>query len=120
MKTELDPVMQRSVRSGFTLIEIMFVVTIIAILASVAIPSFVRAIETARARTCALNLKGIDGAKVQWAAENKKPLEAVPADEDLFGPGRFLEHKPDCPSSGTYTLKAVEEKCTCSVRNHVH
>src|SRR5262245_12000951 len=107
----------RTVRA-FTLIEIMIVVAIIGILAGIAIPAFRQSIDTTRVRACALNRRNIDGAKLQWAVDHKKPFDEVPEDADLFGTGQYIEHKPDCPSHGVYTLGTVEQKCTCSVGSH--
>ena len=103
---------------AFTLIEIMIVVAIIGILAAIAIPSIVGNIERARAQACAVNRKNIDGAKVQWALDHKRDTADVPDESQLFGPGYYLEHKPDCPSGGAYALQTVEQKCTCSVPKH--
>jgi prepilin-type N-terminal cleavage/methylation domain-containing protein len=105
-------------RSGFTLIEIMIVVAIIGLLAAVAIPNLVRAQKTAKRTTCINNLKTIEGAKVQWSLENKKGDQEVPSDADLFGADKPIAKKPDCPSGGTYDLRAVAEKPTCSVPDH--
>src|ERR1044072_3013327 len=58
--------------SAFTLVEIMIVVAIIGLLAAVAIPNFVKAREQAQLNSIFNNLRIIEGAKDQWALENKK------------------------------------------------
>lgn len=105
---------------AFTLIEIMVVVAIIGMLAAIAIPCISQATKTARQKACAINRKNIDAAKLRWALETQQPEPATPTDADLFGAKRYIEHKPDCPASGRYTLNAVEEKCTCSVTEHAN
>ena len=103
---------------GFTLVEIMIVVTIIGVLAAIAIPGLKHSIDRARAQSCAANRKNIDGAKVQWAAEHRRPLTDVPTDTDLFGQNAYIDHKPDCPGGGTYSLNSVEDKCACTAAKH--
>ena len=57
---------------GFTLVEIMVVVAIIGLLAAIAIPSFMKSRDTAQLNAIINNLRTIEGAKDQWALENKK------------------------------------------------
>ena len=101
-----------SLKSAFTLIEIMIVVAIIGLLASIAIPSFVKARENAQKTACINNLKQIDGAKETWALQaNKTTGDAADSAEvnALIKGGA-----PKCPGSGSYTYGAVGTNPTCS------
>ncbi|HEV7403002.1 MAG TPA: prepilin-type N-terminal cleavage/methylation domain-containing protein [Chthoniobacteraceae bacterium] len=74
---------QHSNRRGFTLVEIMIVVAIIALLASIAVPSFLRARKRAQATSSLEACRQIDGAKEQYAIENFKAGTVVPGYSDL-------------------------------------
>jgi len=59
-------------RSGFTLVEIMIVVAIIALLAAIAVPNFLRARKRSQATRILEDLRIIDSAQDQYAIENNK------------------------------------------------
>ena len=96
----------------------MIVVAIIGLLASIAIPGFKKARDTAQRQACVSNLRAIEGAKVTWSLEQKIGTSTVPSDGDLFGPGNYIREKPLCPSSGIYDLKAIDARPTCTVPAH--
>ena len=68
---------------------------------------------------CVRNLKVIDGAKMIWTLQNHKVNGDVPTDADLFGPGKELQERPQCPMGGTYRLGMVGERPTCNEPGHV-
>ncbi len=59
-------------RGGFTLVEIMIVVAIIALLAAIAVPGFLRARKRSQASKILNDLRLIDAAVDQYAIENNK------------------------------------------------
>jgi prepilin-type N-terminal cleavage/methylation domain-containing protein len=59
-------------RGGFTLVEIMIVVAIIALLAAIAVPGFLRARKRSQASRILNDLRMIDSAVDQYAIENNK------------------------------------------------
>jgi prepilin-type N-terminal cleavage/methylation domain-containing protein len=61
-----------SSRRGFTLVEIMIVVAIIALLAAIAVPGFLRARKKSQATRILNDLRSIDSAVDQYAIENNK------------------------------------------------
>jgi prepilin-type N-terminal cleavage/methylation domain-containing protein len=62
---------QRRPRSGFTLIEILVVISIIALLAAILFPAFARARENGRQTTCASNLNQIYVAVQQYFQDER-------------------------------------------------
>lgn len=76
------------------------------------------ALEEAVRRMCINNLRQIDGAKQQWALENKKSEKDVPTEKDV---AMYLKDSqfPVCPSGGTYSIKAVIADPTCTMPGHI-
>jgi prepilin-type N-terminal cleavage/methylation domain-containing protein len=72
MQTLNPPTVSRRQRSGFTLVEIMIVVAIIALLAAIAVPNFLRARKRSQATRILEDLRIIDSAIDQYAIENNK------------------------------------------------
>lgn len=100
-------------RRGFTLIEIMIVVLIIAVLLAIAIPNFMKARDTSRTKACVANLRQIDTAKMQWAMDTKATGADVPEGIALWP--TYIKVEPACPGGGLYEILAVDENPTCSL-----
>ncbi len=69
-------------RAGFTLVEIMIVVAIIALLAAIAVPGFLRARKRSQASKVINDLRMIDSAMDQYAIEKgKKSGDPIAVDD---------------------------------------
>lgn len=84
----------------------------------VAIAEFVRLRNTVSKSTCIFNLKALDGAKQQWAIENKKGAKDTPSWSDIAGPQLYIWQKPVCHEGGFYWLCSVGEDPRCSLLIH--
>lgn len=103
--------------SGFTFVEIMIVVSLVGLLSSIAIPSFVRARSNSKAQVCISNLRIIDEAKQILLLANR----SAPLTMESLKPyiGRGNGHFPSCPASAgdngaSYVIGAADEKPYCS------
>jgi len=83
---------------GFTLVEIMIVVATIALLATIAVPGFLRARKRAQATTLLNNLRLLDAAKDQYAMEYNR-LNGTPVGTQV---SLYLKR-----SSGLYNAASV-------------
>jgi prepilin-type N-terminal cleavage/methylation domain-containing protein len=70
-------------RGGFTLVEIMIVVAIIALLAAIAVPNFLRARKRSQATRILEDLRLIDSAVDQYAIETNRAGGFAPAWADI-------------------------------------
>jgi prepilin-type N-terminal cleavage/methylation domain-containing protein len=73
----------RHLRRGFTLVEIMVVVAIIAMIAAIATSNILRARKRAQAAKILDDLRTLDGALDQYAIENNKQTGDVAVFSDL-------------------------------------
>jgi prepilin-type N-terminal cleavage/methylation domain-containing protein len=101
-------------RGGFTLAEVMVVALIGSILLTVAVPTWLRSRETARANSCRANLHRIEEAKELWAMEHPRPSTAGLNLDDLSGPEAYLRSAPVCPSGGSYEVGSLRTPAICS------
>jgi prepilin-type N-terminal cleavage/methylation domain-containing protein len=69
-------------RGGFTLVEIMIVVAIIALLAAIAVPGFLRARKRSQASRILNDLRMIDAAVDQYAIETNRSTGNVVNTQD--------------------------------------
>jgi prepilin-type N-terminal cleavage/methylation domain-containing protein len=125
-------------RGGFTLVEIMIVVAIIALLAAIAVPGFLRARKRSQASRILNDLRLIDAAVDQYAIEtNKASGQQVAVSDwtnylkkasmlyntgnDLFGDGygqQTVDALPKAPNSAWLALSDVADSSFWSPYGH--
>ena len=95
-------------------------VVVLGLLVAIAVPNVIKARNAAQRTACIANLQTIERAKAAWASEFKKQDTDEPSDADLFGPTKWIFEKPICPAGGTYSLKPVNARPSCSLADHVY
>jgi prepilin-type N-terminal cleavage/methylation domain-containing protein len=97
-------------RWGFTLMELMIVVSIIALLAIMAFPSFSSARSKSQKNACMNNLRQISSGKDRYALDK---LGTTPTSLSHMVP-TYINRTPTCPTRGSYSLRALGTDPTCS------
>jgi prepilin-type N-terminal cleavage/methylation domain-containing protein len=110
-------------RGGFTLVEIMIVVAIIALLAAIAVPGFLRARKRSQASKILNDLRMIDSAVDQYAIENARSSGStvevtdwtnyVKKDSVLYATGQDLFGNP----YGPQTVDSIPQVPTAAYNN---
>ncbi len=98
---------------GWTLLEIMIVVTLVGMLASISVPSFLRARDTASLSTIRSNLRLIDEVKQQWALETRAVSTAEPVESEVEGyfKGGTM---PETVIGEVYNLNPLDQPATAT------
>lgn len=129
-----DETMKHTTRKnnkGFSLIELIVVVAIMAVLVAVLAPAYLRYVEKARRQTCYWNMDNVVREvqllafsdpdfmdDLQAAAESDANYDVT----DFISAGNLVEI-PRCPSHGDYSIifntstGVLEMKCTMTVHN---
>jgi len=99
---------RRRPASGFTLIELMIVIAIIAILAAILVPNFIRARAQGQVTACKCNLRNISTALEMYATDSGgRYPESGQLAAGLVP--NFMSTIPTCASAGADTYSAAYE-----------
>ena len=101
--------------AGFTLLEIIIVLSVIGLLAAICVPRFVKARTASQTSVCVNNLRQIDSAKTMHAIEERKGSGET-VDPDSLDP--YLKKPFESmvePANGEYELHSVGENPTCTL-----
>ena len=102
--------------------EIMIVVAIIGLLASIAIPNYVQSRKKVQINVCISNLQQIEGAMQRWSLDMHKDEGQTVAYNDISA---YLKHSVICPAGGTtfddsYKITTVDAPPVCQKKPATH
>ena len=122
--------MNKQKNKGFSLIELIVVVAIMAVLVGVLAPAYLRYVEKARRQTCYWNMDNVVREVQLRAFSDPEFMDDLVAEANgitVADVTEFVESTdievPTCPSRGTYTITfdqstgILEMTCTMTVHN---
>ena len=111
-------------KSGFSLLEVIVVVAIMAVLGTVLAPQFFRYVEQNRAKACQVDREGILAVYERCIYEEKKALTTADLINVMDGSDPATQNEifqfERCPLNGTYTATVTNgvAMITCSCAGH--
>jgi len=97
---------------AFTLIEIMIVIAIIGILASIGTGYYQRAKDQALIKSCKKNMFTLEGAMTQYslnAGTEKYPATVDAAFAKQLQKDGYIKELIECPMKGSYSIETKQE-----------
>jgi len=104
----------KTLQKGFTLIELMIVIAIIAILAAILIPNFLHARAESQTSACEGNLKQLATALEEYAVDNSGTYPASFANLLAANGGVYLKVVPNDPAGGAAYALTVPAVAPCT------
>jgi general secretion pathway protein G len=117
--------------SGFSLVELLAVVLVLAALAAIAVPLYTSQRKSSQARVCLANLSSISAALSAYALRNDQyPTDSNLGDpynaasptaptSGLVGAPEGLASMPTCPANGAYTYTPGTQPGQCTIADTV-
>lgn len=100
--------------SGFTLLEMLIVIAVIAVLVAIAIPVFSSQLERAREATCQSNRKALEEL-VKADCMSQGTLDYQVVFDDDYTNNESNKATYICPGNGTFSIDADSGEILCSV-----
>jgi len=94
-------------KAGFTLIELMIVIAIIAILAAILVPNFLKARAQGQVTACKSNCKNIATSLEMYSSDNGGRYPGTANFATLLTGGNYMKTIPTCPAAGSNTYGGV-------------
>jgi len=97
-------------RTGFTMIELMIALAVLAIICSISMPVFTKMRESALAHSCIANMCKIRDAEDMWALENNGTYGVTPSREAIVP--NYIKSWPKCINA-EYAVAAIGSDPVC-------
>lgn len=116
--------MNKKMQKGFTLVEIMIVVAIIAILAAIAIPNFIAYRNESQGNACVGNMKTIQTAVETYLTKHPGvttvgAAQLIKSDGTGLLKGKAATDMPKCPKDASaYTITIADNMVSVTCNNH--